>query len=345
MDNKVFFSIVIPTFNRAEYLKRAITCILMQKFKRYELIICDNDSQDNTKKIVESFKDKKIRYFKNKTNIGWINNLKRGVSLARGEYIILHGDDDFMLYPTTLSEIYKITLKEKYGFIRINYLNFLSDKKFVFDFRKPAKKDIKIKAGAGKKQIVDFITKIDPFFVTGIIFRNNLPKRVSIIDSEFVAWFKIIFYSIQKEGGYFVFKHLFIASWSQNASHPRYYLNDGRFRFEKFFDEVKKELSEKDYNSFLKKRLKIVIKEFPATKYYTSNLNLIKFSKRILELQSEFKFLFDFWFWLFLSIITPKQILSFIRKHIFLKIVADTNISDCDKIHKQILKVNKRTYD
>jgi glycosyltransferase involved in cell wall biosynthesis len=343
MNNKIFFSIVIPTFNRAEYLERAIACILIQNFKNFELIICDNDSLDNTKEVVSSFKDKRIKYFRNKTNIGWIRNLKKGISIAKGEYIILHGDDDFMLFPTALSEVYKVILKKKCGFIRINYLNFLADKNFVFDFRKPAKKDIEIKSGAEKKQVVDFITRVDPFFVTGIVFKNNLPRRIGIIDSEFVAWFKIIFHTIQKEGGYFIFKHLFVASWSQNASHPRYYLNKGRFRFEQFFDEVKKELSKKDYSLFLKKRLGIVIKEFPAAKYYTSNSNLLKFSKRVLELQPEFKYSFDFWFWLLLSIFIPKPILSYIRKNIFLKMVANTNIPNYDRIHKRIIAVNNHT--
>ena len=62
----IFFSIVIPTYNQANFLKKAINSILEQSYKNYEIIIIDNYSKDNTSKIVSSFKNKKIRYFKKK---------------------------------------------------------------------------------------------------------------------------------------------------------------------------------------------------------------------------------------------------------------------------------------
>ena len=59
-----FFSVVIPTFNQSNYLKKAIESVLAQKYKNYEIIIIDNNSKDETKKVIKSFKSKKIVYGK-----------------------------------------------------------------------------------------------------------------------------------------------------------------------------------------------------------------------------------------------------------------------------------------
>lgn len=341
MNKRPFFSIVIPTFNRAKDLKLAIVAILQQDFKDFELIISDNNSKDTTEDVVRSFRDKRIKYYKNKKNIGWIPNLKKGILLATGEYIMLHGDDDFILYPDVLKKVNSLIKKSGYGFIRLNYVSIMPPNNVIFDFQKKIQKDLVIKPKQNKDDIINFITRIDPFFVTGIIFKNDFPKNIEIINSEFVAWFKIIFYNILTFGGYFISNYQFAASWSQNASYPRYYLNNGKFRFEKYFNEVGINLDENEYKEFLNKRLNIVIKEFPVAKYYTSNDNLKQFSKRVIELYPDFKKSFMYWFWLYFSLLTPKKALSFIRKHIFFKMITNTNIPSYDKIRNRINFLHK----
>lgn len=53
-------SVVIPTYNRAEFLKRAIESVLKQTFQDFELIIVDDGSTDKTKEVVNSFHSDKI---------------------------------------------------------------------------------------------------------------------------------------------------------------------------------------------------------------------------------------------------------------------------------------------
>ncbi len=340
MIKKPFFSILIPTYKRANNLKLAISCILMQDFSDFEIIISDNNSNDGTEDVVKKFKDPRIKYSKNVRNIGWIPNLRKAIRAASGAYILLHGDDDFIIFPQTLSSIYALIKKGNYGFVRMNYLNVLHERDLIFDFHKDIHKDFGIKPKEDKKAIVDFIEKIDPFFITGIVFKNNYPKNIDLMNSEFVAWFKIIFYNIYQYGGYFVQQQFLAASWSQNASHPRYQLSNGKFRFEKYFTEVGGLLGRNEYEQFLNKRLKIVIKEFPAAKFYTSNSNLKIFSRRVLEILPKFRFSLTYWFWFFFSLLAPKFILAFIRKHIFFRMIANTNIESYAKIHKRISYLN-----
>jgi len=104
------FSVCIPTYNRANSLKSAIESVLKQDFDDYEIVITDNASVDNTEEIVQSFSSPKIRYFRNKKNLGMVKNWNRVLELAKGEYVaFLFDDDEYM--PNHLKEAYRILSK------------------------------------------------------------------------------------------------------------------------------------------------------------------------------------------------------------------------------------------
>ena len=90
-------SVVMPTYNRANLLKTSINSILNQTYKNFELIIIDDGSKDNTKNIIFSYNDKRIRYYSNPTNKGISYSRNKGFSLAKGKYIMIMDDDDFSL--------------------------------------------------------------------------------------------------------------------------------------------------------------------------------------------------------------------------------------------------------
>lgn len=73
-------TIAIPTYNRASLLKEAIQSVLNQTYKDFELLICDNTSTDNTEGVVSTFSDPRIKYHKNKNNIGMMNNWNKCVA-------------------------------------------------------------------------------------------------------------------------------------------------------------------------------------------------------------------------------------------------------------------------
>lgn len=89
------FSVVIPTYNQCQYLKKAINSVLKQTYKNFEIIVIDNFSKDKTREIVNSFKSSKIIYkkFNNNGVIGRSRNL--GISLAQGIWIAFLNSDDW----------------------------------------------------------------------------------------------------------------------------------------------------------------------------------------------------------------------------------------------------------
>ncbi len=91
------FSIVIPTRNRAKTLKHTIRTCLMQSHESFEIVVSDNCSTSETKRVVDSFGSNKIRYFRSNIPLAMSDNWEFAVSHAKGEYIIVIGDDDGLL--------------------------------------------------------------------------------------------------------------------------------------------------------------------------------------------------------------------------------------------------------
>ena len=99
-------SIIIPTYNRAEDLKRALQSVFDQTFTNWEVVIVDNHSVDDTDSLIKSFNNQKIKLFKihNRGIISASRNL--GLKHALGEYIAFLDSDDWWL-PEKLEESIK----------------------------------------------------------------------------------------------------------------------------------------------------------------------------------------------------------------------------------------------
>lgn len=90
-------SVLIPTFNKGEYIEEAIESVLLQTYGDFELIIVDDCSMDNTASIVKKFlADKRVKFFQNDENLGIGGNWNKALSYATGKYIkYLMADDKF----------------------------------------------------------------------------------------------------------------------------------------------------------------------------------------------------------------------------------------------------------
>jgi glycosyltransferase involved in cell wall biosynthesis len=104
----VFFSVVIPLYNKISYIENTIKSVLGQTFENYEIIIINDGSTDSSEDVVRKFDDKKIQIF---------NQEKQGVSVARnlgiekssGAFIAFLDADDYWL-PNHLEELHKLIL-------------------------------------------------------------------------------------------------------------------------------------------------------------------------------------------------------------------------------------------
>ena len=89
-------SIALITFNGETFIKEQLDSILNQSIQNFELIICDDCSTDSTYKILSEYAttDQRIKLFLNESNLGFLKNLERAISLCTGEYIAFSDQDD-----------------------------------------------------------------------------------------------------------------------------------------------------------------------------------------------------------------------------------------------------------
>lgn len=87
-------SVLMSAYNAGKFIGESIESILAQTFKNFEFIIIDDGSTDDTKNIVNSYQDDRIKFFKNNTNLGLSESLNKGIRHARGKYIARMDADD-----------------------------------------------------------------------------------------------------------------------------------------------------------------------------------------------------------------------------------------------------------
>lgn len=87
-------SVILPTYNRADLVGRAIQDILKQTYQDFELIIVDDGSTDDTEEVIKKIDDKRIRYTRHEKNKGANAARNTGIIIAKGKYIAFQDSDD-----------------------------------------------------------------------------------------------------------------------------------------------------------------------------------------------------------------------------------------------------------
>jgi glycosyltransferase involved in cell wall biosynthesis len=87
-------SVVLPTYNRPDYLREALESALHQTYDHLEILVADDASADATREVVSQFSDKRLQYRRNAANLGQGRNIIGTCRAARGTYVAMLHDDD-----------------------------------------------------------------------------------------------------------------------------------------------------------------------------------------------------------------------------------------------------------
>jgi len=198
-------SVIIPTYNRANLLKRAIESVLNQTFQDFELIVVDDGSTDNTKEVVAEFqkRDPRIKYIWQENSGGPAKPINTGIKNSKGQYIaILESDDEWL--PEKLEKHIEILEKFKnVGLVSCCAFRIFPDgKKKLY---KPPYLGIFEKT---KWKI--FWEKWGIISLSTIIIKREVIEKIGMFDEKLKAGADVDFYlrAIKKFDFYFVNKPL-----------------------------------------------------------------------------------------------------------------------------------------
>ncbi len=112
-----FVSICIPTFNGARWIQDCLESALAQTYPRFEVLIIDDASTDDTVELVRALDDERIRLLVNDRNIGLARNWNKCLEMSRGDFIKFLFHDD-ILYPDCVEKMMQLLISdEKIGLV------------------------------------------------------------------------------------------------------------------------------------------------------------------------------------------------------------------------------------
>ena len=130
-------SIIVPTYNRVDFLCRCVDSILEQNYNNIEIIIINDCSTDNTTEVVTAKygNNSKVVYIENETNLGPGGNRQKAYLVSTGEYVIFADDDDYYFEPEFFTKA--IALFQDYDNLSMVCANsiFFDEVKKAFDFQ------------------------------------------------------------------------------------------------------------------------------------------------------------------------------------------------------------------
>lgn len=121
---KPLISVIIPTYQRRDKLKKTLESVLSQTYTNYEVLIMDDGSNDGTKEMVNSFNDSRIFYNWQKNTGGPAKPRNDGIKIAKGEWVAFLDDDD-QWSEDKLSEINE-QINDNIDFIYHDYTSIIS---------------------------------------------------------------------------------------------------------------------------------------------------------------------------------------------------------------------------
>lgn len=96
-DKHPLISVIVPTFKRAQLLRRSVRSVLAQTYRNLELLVIDDCSPDETPQVMAEFDDPRVRYIRLERNQRAARARNIGIEAARGELIAFQDDDDVWL--------------------------------------------------------------------------------------------------------------------------------------------------------------------------------------------------------------------------------------------------------
>lgn len=314
------FSVIIPTYNRSNFLKLSILSALRQKDVSLEVIVIDDCSTDDTKELVESLRDKRIKYWKNKNRVGTSQNFINCFRKSSGNYIFTLGDDDFILDSLTLNNVLAAMKKNKVGMGKIGTITYENSYFEPYQVSLLSNDYMVLKPNDHQNILIKSIN-FGLGFYSGLIFDNNLLNRKYLNldhacypDHMCHSYHRVAYDLISRYGIAYVPNHFIVSRLSLQlipryfsiAKHGRLYWEDPIFQADTF-------LKGNDFIDYKRAYIRSQLVMLPNIKYFSDNWNYLQVLQKIREMDTTIMKDMSFLFWASMGFM-PKWIIEILRK-------------------------------
>jgi glycosyltransferase involved in cell wall biosynthesis len=167
MSNRYLFSIIIPTYNRAERLAVALESLMTQNFKDFEVVVADDGSTDNTKEVVDTYKNVlNLKYIVEENWGGPARPRNNGVKVAEGQWLCFLDSDDWCV-PEKLESVLPF----------LNDYDFIYHDLMVFDINGNTGRSKKCRK-LTKDVCTDLLVNRNGICNSGVLVRKELVNQV-----------------------------------------------------------------------------------------------------------------------------------------------------------------------
>ncbi|MBV9124984.1 MAG: glycosyltransferase family 2 protein, partial [Planctomycetes bacterium] len=189
MSKPLFFSVVIPTYNREKFILKTLETVFSQTYPHYEVIVVDNCSTDKTEEVLAPLIDSgKVRFIKHEENFERARSRNTGMENARGDFLTFLDSDDFM-YPSNLQDAARFAEEyPEFKFFHCLYELVNEEGEPIYHYRFPSLDDRLRAIVAG-----NFLSCIGTFLHKGIYSKyrfDTFPELSGGEDWEF--WLRIM---------------------------------------------------------------------------------------------------------------------------------------------------------
>ncbi len=177
-------SVIINCYNSEAYIKKAIESVISQTYIRWEIILWDNQSKDNTREIVMSFKDERIKYFLAPTFTTLSLARKNAIQKASGTYLAFLDSDDYW-NPNKLSlQINEFDKNSEVGIVHTNFKLVTENDNLKVQLQKNYYATIK-QFGYSNEKIYKRLLYSNFIIFSSLIIRKNIYDQIGGINDNF----------------------------------------------------------------------------------------------------------------------------------------------------------------
>ncbi len=206
-------SIVIPTYNHAKYIGKALNSVVNQTYKNWEAIIIDNNSTDDTDNVIIQYNDPRIKYLKIHNNGIIAKSRNMGIRQAKGEWIAFLDSDDW--WTKDKLEVCLSKINKNVDFVHHAHEYVSKSKSY---FKKKIIKGRELKKPILNDLLIGGITKGSQISNSSVIVRKNILTKIGGLNEnkmlvgadDYDTWLRIAqitdqFLYVNKKLGYYLF--------------------------------------------------------------------------------------------------------------------------------------------